>query len=160
MIAGLTGLRLYGAIGAVVALAVLVAWIWRLDERRAHWRAEAEALSAWRGEVQSALGTALGGRIDWRSAPRRIGELAASRREWQTTAEIQSARITDLAAETARLKTMSTEARATAEAAMRRRDEALRRFDTMALDRRERGDCARDLREAEAVLDALREAGL
>lgn len=40
---GLTGLRLYGALGAAVALALFLAWVWRIDSLRAHYKRSWEA---------------------------------------------------------------------------------------------------------------------
>lgn len=40
---GLTGLRLYGAIGAAIAVALFLAWVWRIDSLRGQYKQELAA---------------------------------------------------------------------------------------------------------------------
>jgi hypothetical protein len=40
---GLAGLKLYGAIGAAVMVALFLAWVWRIDSLRAHYKQDLEA---------------------------------------------------------------------------------------------------------------------
>ena len=40
---GLAGLKLYGALGAAVAVALLFGWVWRIDSLRAHYKDELKA---------------------------------------------------------------------------------------------------------------------
>lgn len=158
---GLTGIRLGVAITIVIALASFVGWAFRVDHLRADWKAKWQSLNGEAVVVLAAAGRASNNpRLRWREVPDQIEEIAASRKAWKGTAELQSSRIDELANETARLKALNAEARARAQAAIAKRESAIKRLETAALTPGERADCAKQLFDAEAALDLAWREGL
>ncbi len=70
---GLTGLRLYGAIAGAVAVALLLAWVWRIDTLRARHLRDFQSAEL-RHSVTAASLNACNGYID--AANKRVAEQA------------------------------------------------------------------------------------
>jgi hypothetical protein len=158
---GLSGMRLYGALGALLALIGFIGWVVRIDGLRANWKAKYEALAETTGGLLTTIRTESDNpRLKLKDAGEQVRLIASSRAAWQGTAELQSSRIDDLANETARLKALNAELRKRAEAAIAKRERAIDRLATAALTPGDRADCARQLFEAEAALDAVYREGL
>jgi hypothetical protein len=158
---GLSGIRLWGALGVLLAALALIGTVARLDHLRASWKAKYEALAESAGALVAVIRIESGNRtLSLANAGEQVRLIASSRKAWQGTAELQSARIDDLANETARLKALSAELRARAEAAIAKRDSAIRRLSNAALDPGDRADCAQQLFDAEAALDDVYREGL
>lgn len=157
----ITGIRLYAALGTAVVLALLFAWAMRLDALRADWKSKFDALTEQASVVlTSARAASDNPRLSWRDAAAQIDLIGTSRREWKSTADLQSARIDALGAETARLKALSAEAQAKARAIIAKRDTAIARLSAMALTPGDRADCVAQLNAAEAALDLVYQEGL
>jgi hypothetical protein len=158
---GLAGIRIYAALGVALAVLVFVGWALRVDQLRGRHLDTIGAMKAADGRVLRAVRAASENpKLLWADVPDQVGAIAASRNGWKLTADLQSQRIDELAQETARLKALGAQLRAQAEAAIARRETVIRRLETIAMTPGERADCARQLAEAEAALDAVWEAGL
>lgn len=152
---------IYGKIALALAVAAIVGWIVRVDQLRAHWHGQYDALSKVSGGVLKSIRIASNNRtLGLRDAADQVDIIAASRIAWKGTAELQSSRIDELGNETARLKALNAEQRKRAEASIAKREGAIKRLSTQALTPGERGDCAKQIADAEAALDLVYQEGL
>lgn len=158
---GLSGIRLGGAIAAFLAVLGFVGWGLRVDHLRAHWHEKFDVLNAEAVVVLAATGKAAENpKLRWVDVPEQIALIGQSRAAWKGTADLQSSRIDAMGIETARLQALNAELRAKAEAAIAKRNDAIRRLEQDALTPGERADCARQLFDAEAALDLVYREGL
>jgi phage-related tail fiber protein len=152
--------RLVAGIGGI-ALALALGWGLRVNSLRAHWHGKFDTLNGEAVVVLAAAGRAADNpKLRWADVPEQIELLGASRKAWKGTAELQSSRIDALGVEAARLQALNADLRTRAQAAIARRDVAIRRLDRDALTPGERVDCARQLIEAEAALDLVYREGI
>lgn len=146
-------------IGGVIAVLLAMTSCARSDAKRWHDRYDSLAY-----EVRVMLDTVreVSGnkRLDWKNAHVQVRFLGESRDNWRHAAELQRQHIRALAAESERLKKLSADAQAKARKAIAQREDAIRRLDEEALAPGDRSDCARQIREAEAVLDSIYRSGL
>jgi hypothetical protein len=155
------GLRVWGALGVLLAALTMIGMVARLDHLRAGWKAKYEALSVAAGDLLVVIRAESGNpKLKLKDAGEQVRLIASSRKAWKDTSELQSSRIDALAIETARLKALSAELRKKAEAAIAKRDSAIARLTTQALSPGDRADCARQLFDAEAALDDVYREGL
>lgn len=153
--------RHWKALGAGLIVLLLLIWGMRVDHLRAGWKARHENLSRISGDILGSIRAASGQRgLRLENAAEQVTLIGAAKREWQATSELQSSRIDALAIESARLKALGDELRVRAEAAIAKRDSAINRLKTQALDPGERADCAAQIFAANAALDLLYEEGL
>lgn len=147
--------KLFGGLSLALILALSIA-MWRLD----HWRDVAGALADQAGKVVLALEHATGADADWKTAPGQIIALGESVRQRDAAIRATNQRIDEMAAEAVRLKARAAELKRIADKAQAQRAAALRGLSDMAATPGTRADCMLLLREAEAALDMVREAGI
>lgn len=158
---GLTGLRLYAALGAAVVVALLLAWAMRLDALRGHWKGKYEALDKEAVTVVGALREASGNSdVTWKTAPGQIVALGESNRALKQSIDQQNATIDEMARQAVALKAKAAELQRIADRARAQRQAALDRLSDMAITPGTRSDCMVLLKEANDALDLVREAGL
>ena len=158
---GLTGIGAYIKIGVAIAFALLLAHDRRVDHLRGEWKAKHETLSAEAGAVLATIRTASNNPgLKWPEASGQVEAIAASRKEWKATSQLQSSRIDDLAMETARLKALSNQARTKAQIVIAKRETVIKRLESQILTPGQRMDCVSQLQEAEAALDLVYKEGL
>lgn len=155
------GLSKYLIGGSAIALALSLAWGMRVDHLRADWKGKYEILSQVSGDILVSVRRAAGSKsIKLVEAAEQIDLISTSRKAWMGTAKLQSSRIDEISNETLRLKALNAELRQKAEAAIAKRDTAIKRLATEALTPGERTDCAKQLFDAEAALDLVYQQGL
>jgi hypothetical protein len=158
---GLSGIKLWGALGALLALVGFVGWVVRLDQLRGKHLSDLTTLQGERDTFMGVLRTASDNpKLPWKFAGDQVQALAASRNGWKSTAVLQSSRIDALNQETMRLKALSEELRRKAEAAIAKRNNLAERLEQAALTPGDRTDCIRQLLDAEAALDLVWDQGL
>lgn len=152
--------RLYLMIGAGVILALALAWVARLENRRAHWNEVAVDRGELLDDITDATKKASGNeRVKWDTVAGQIVALGESNRALKGSIEAQNVAIDEMAAEAVRLKAKAVELKAIADKAEAQRAAALRKLSNMAITPGSRNDCLQLLREAEQALDLVRSAG-
>ena len=155
------GLNRAALFGGGIALALALGWGFRVDYLRAGWKTKFEALTEAVVPVLVEIRLASDNpKLSLSDAPEQVRLIGASRKAWKDTADLQSSRIDAMAVESARLKALNADLRKRAEAAIAKRDTAIRRLEQDALTPGERVDCARQLFDAEAALDLVYQEGL
>lgn len=155
------GLSKYLIGGAGIALALSLAWGLRVDHLRAGWKSKYEAASVQAGKVLASIRLASDNpKLAWREASEQVALIGESRKAWKGTAELQSSRIDEMAAESMRLKALNAELRAKADKAIAKRETAIRKLQSGVLDAGDRANCAQQLFEAEKALDLVYQEGL
>lgn len=154
-------LRHWRILGAALIIAGLLAYGLY---NRAGWnrtQAALDVLAQQADKVVIALRTATGNdKADWQTAPGQIVALGESNKALKLSVEVQNERIDALAADAVRMKAEAAEMKRIADRAEAQRQSALRRLSDMAITPGTRSDCMILLREAEAALDLVREAGV
>ena len=98
--------------------------------------------------------------VEWRTVPGQVLALGESNRALKGQVTAQNRAIDELAREAVRLKAHAAELKRIADKAQAQRKAALERLSDMAITPGTRSDCLLLLREAEAALDLVRDAGL
>lgn len=149
------------AIAGAVMLLVLLAWALRLDDLRAGWRGKFDALTEQSAGVLTATRIASDNDdLTWENVPGQVVALGEDKRALEAAISTQNATIEDMAREAVRLRARADELKAIADRAQAQRQAALARLSDMAITPGTRDDCMQLLREAEAALDLVYEAGL
>lgn len=152
---------LIGLAAMLVLLAGALGWAMRVDHLRAGWKADYEALSAQSVVVVEALGQAANNPdLTWEGAAGQALALGESNRILRVSIDNQNRAIDDMAQEAVRLRAQADELQRIAERARAQRAAALAKLSDMAITPGTRSDCMVLLREAEAALDLVYEAGL
>lgn len=155
------GLSKYIYAAGGVALALALAWGFRVDQLRGQWRDRYETLSAEAGNLLYEIRVASDNKkLQWRDAPQQVRAIGSSLNEWRNVAAKQTAEIDRMAFDAARMQKLNAELRAKAEVELRKRKAAFDRLDAQATDPGDRADCIAQIKAAEAALDAIYEAGL
>ena len=155
------GLSKYIYAAGGLALALALAWGFRVDQLRGQWRDKYETLAAEAGNLLYEIRAASGNdKLKWQDAPQQVRAVGASLTEWRMVASKQSAEIDRMAFDAARMQKLNAELRAKAEVELRKRKAAFDRLDAQASDPGDRADCIAQIKAAEAALDAIYEAGL
>ena len=151
--------RILGIAGGV-ALACALAWgvSWKWDAQK--WQGKVDALTALVVPLMVEVRLASDPSLSIKDAPEQVRLIASSRKAWKDLSATQSAQFDVMALESARLKSLNADLRKTAQAAIVKRDTAIRRLEREALSPGERADCARQLFDAEAALDLVYREGL
>jgi hypothetical protein len=151
-------IKLLGFAGIVVVLLTLTQCA-RQDAKKWHAAYNGLAYEA-RVMLDTVREVSSNPKLDWKNAHVQVRMLGDARDNWRNATTIQRQHIQALAAESERLKKLSADAQARARKAIAQREEAMRRLDQEALTPGERSDCARQMREAQDVLDSIWESGL
>lgn len=147
--------------GGGIALAIVLAWGLRVDHLRGKWHDKYDALTALVAPVLLEIRLSSDNpNLSIGDAPEQVRLIGKSLKDWKNVADMQSTQIDAMALESARLKALNAEQVARAKAAIVKRDTAIRRLEHEALTPGERVDCARQLLDAEAVLDLVYQEGL
>ncbi len=155
------GLSKYIYAAGGIALALVLAWGFRVDQLRGQWRDKYETLSAEAGNLLYEIRVASDNKkLKWRDAPQQVRAIGTSLTEWRNVAAKQTAEIDRMAFDAARMQRLNAELRAKAEVELRKRKAAFDRLDAQASDPGDRADCIAQIKAAEAALDAIYEAGL
>lgn len=155
------GLSKYIIAGSALALVLTGAWGARVNHLRGQWKAKYESLDTKVRATLVSVEMMTGAKnLTIELAPVQILALGAERDQWRVASNDQTAAINHMRAETERLTRLSDDLRKQAQAAIARRDTALKQLDTMALTPGERADCVGQLTAAEAALNLVWEQGL
>lgn len=154
-------MKLYGAIGVAIVLVALLCWAFRLDHLRAGWKDKFDVLTEEAAVVLVATRSASDNPdLKWGQAAGQIVAIGESNRALKDAITNQNARVDELAAEAVRLKAQAVELQRIADRARAQRKAALERLEDMSITPGTRSDCMTLIKEAEAALDLVREAGL
>lgn len=158
---GLTGIRLAGAIGGLLAVLAFFGWVIRIDHLRASWHTKYEVLD---GQAQTVLKSVRAAsdnpKLDWIHAAEQVDLIAADHLRLKLATAEQTDRINALGEESERLKALSAEARAKAKVAIAKRETVIHRLQTIAMTPGDRADCAAQLNDANNALDLAFSEGL
>ena len=152
-------LKLARIFGPIVLVALLGAWIWRLDDRRAHWHKTAVDLVAVVGEV--------GGdpKLKVEKAPAAVRAIGADRDRYLAQRNAnkvalvdQTRKVVDLGAETRRMRDLSAQQQQLVRTITAQRDQWIQRAESAAT-RTERLAAEEEARQCDEAMNALREAG-
>lgn len=157
----LTGLRIYGLIGAAAVAALLLAWALRLDHLRAEWKDRFDVLSHQAGQVLAETRIAADNPdLTWKATAPQIAALGRSNQRLKAAIGEQNKAIDDMAREAVRLRARAEELQVIADKARAQRKAALTRLADMSITPGTRADCETLLREAEDALDLVYQSGL
>lgn len=149
MLAGLSLLR----VAPFLAIALLLAWAMRLEDRRDYWETTARSITLAIGDAAGVQG------LSYKDAGRQAILLGQSRDSWKWASDQQGEAIKQLAADTQKLAKIAADRRKEFASAIARRDTAIKRLSNQAITPGDRANCAAQLREAEDVLDRLYDEG-
>lgn len=154
------GLKLYGSIGLAIAALLAIGIHFAGDARVKHrLSGTTTALKKVEGEAARVLVAARRAsdnpELTWTDVPVQVDLVGRSLKAFKGVVDIQTARIDALGIETARLKALSEQERRRADAAIAKRQSLIKVLEQDALTPGQRSDCARQLREVEAILDAV-----
>lgn len=148
-------------IGAAVGV---IALLWAVVSHFDNDRDTREALAALRDEAETvvlAVQAASGNDdVEWHTVPGQVIAMGESNRAMKIKLTAQSQAIDEMAREAVRLKAKAAELKRIADKAQAQRKAALERLSDMAITPGTRSDMVVLLREAEAALDTVAEAGL
>lgn len=148
--------KIFGGLSIVLILALGGTWLWGH-----HWKGVAQDWAQQAGQVVLALRTASDNpKADWKTAPGQIIALGESNRSLKVAIDDSNSRIDLMAEEAVRLRARADELQEIARKAEAQRRAAYAKLSDMAITPGTRDDCMQLLREAEAALDLVREAGL
>lgn len=148
----------------IAAAVGTIALLWAVVAHFDNDRDTRDALATLKDEAQTvvlAVQAASGNDdVEWQTAPGQIIALGESNRMLEGKVTAQNKAIDELAREAVRLKAKAAELKRIADKAQAQRKAALERLSDMAITPGTRSDCMMLLREAEAALDLVKEAGL
>lgn len=158
---GLTGVRLYAAIGAAIALALFLGWVARIDHLRGSHLTALHTLQHQADQVLVATqGAADNPTLTWEATAGQIVALGDSNQRLKVAIADQNQRIDQMAADAVKLRAKAAELKVIADKAQAQRQAALTKLSDLAITPGTRGDCLTLLHEAEEALDIVRGAGL
>lgn len=148
----------------IAAAVGIIALLWAVVAHFDKDRDTRESLATLQDEAQTvvlAVQAASGNDdVEWQTAAGQIIALGESNRALKIKMDAQSQAIDDMAREAVRLRAKAAELKRIADKAQAQRRAALERLSDMAITPGTRSDCLILLREAEAALDLVKEAGL
>jgi hypothetical protein len=157
--------KLYGGGAALLVVMIAIGIHFAGDARVRHRLADTtKALVKTEGEAATVLVAARKASdnpdLKWADTAGQVDLVGKAVKAYKGVVDIQSAQIDALGIETAQLKTLAAAERRKADVAIAKRKTLIDRLQDDALTPGDRSDCARQLREIEAVLDAVFEGGL
>lgn len=135
-----------------VILGLVIAWKGAVGQAE-HWEQVARSITLAIGDASDNPDLAVG------DAARQVVALGKSRDAWRSASEKQSDAVNRMLESTKQLGAIAAQRRREIEAAVAKRDAAIKRLENQAITPGDRADCAGQLRAAEDVLDGLYDGG-